>query len=115
MMKISPAEAAIEAAELAVETHEMPQLVRLIARRLPADREAVREALCEVRRKGWLQNPLDRFILAKLEAINEALLLDLRPPSIFSAARLKVPDDIQSACCRRNCRRIPRPRTSHAC
>ena len=35
------------AAELAVETYEMPQLVRLLARRLPADREVVREALCE--------------------------------------------------------------------
>src|SRR5882672_919648 len=60
MMKISPAEAAIEAAELAVETHEMPQLVRLIARRLPADREAVREALCEVRRKGWMSRLIDQ-------------------------------------------------------
>jgi hypothetical protein len=38
-MKISSAEAAIEAAEFAVEIHEMPRLVRLIARRLPADPE----------------------------------------------------------------------------
>jgi ATP-dependent RNA helicase SUPV3L1/SUV3 len=60
MMKISPAEAAIEAAAFVVETHEMPQLVRLIARRLPADYEAVCEALCEVRRKGWISRLIDQ-------------------------------------------------------
>jgi ATP-dependent RNA helicase SUPV3L1/SUV3 len=55
----SPAEAAIEAAELAVETHELPRLIRLVARRLPADSAAVAEALCEVRRKGWVGRMVD--------------------------------------------------------
>ncbi|MCQ4162032.1 RNA helicase [Roseomonas sp. GC11] len=48
-----PAEAAILASGLRVEPREMPQLTRLVARRLPADRAAVAEALCQVRRKGW--------------------------------------------------------------
>jgi ATP-dependent RNA helicase SUPV3L1/SUV3 len=34
--------------------------VRLIARRSPADHEAVREALCEVRRKRWISRLIDR-------------------------------------------------------
>jgi ATP-dependent RNA helicase SUPV3L1/SUV3 len=49
----SPAEAAIHATGLDVATHEMPQLIRLVARRLPANRDAVRKALCDVRRKKW--------------------------------------------------------------
>ncbi|ONG49977.1 RNA helicase [Pseudoroseomonas deserti] len=48
-----PAEAAILASGLRVEPREMPQLTRLVARRLPADRDAVAEALCQVRRKAW--------------------------------------------------------------
>src|SRR5690348_8923680 len=51
--QFSPAEAAIEAAGAEVATHEMSQLIRLVARRLPADRDAVRHALCDVRRKTW--------------------------------------------------------------
>ncbi|MDQ1081356.1 helicase-related protein [Pseudoroseomonas cervicalis] len=48
-----PAEAAILASGLRVEPREMPQLTRLVARRLPADRDAVADALCQVRRKAW--------------------------------------------------------------
>ncbi|NPD65726.1 RNA helicase [Lichenicola cladoniae] len=59
MTIFSPAEAAIEAAGLAVETQEMPRLVRLVARRLPADPEAVSAALCEVRAKGWASRLVD--------------------------------------------------------
>ncbi|MGY4803956.1 hypothetical protein, partial [Teichococcus aerofrigidensis] len=50
---VHPAEAAIQASGLRVEKREMPQLIRRVARRLPADAAAVREALAEVRRKGW--------------------------------------------------------------
>ncbi|MFT8244167.1 helicase-related protein [Roseomonas sp. BN140053] len=50
----SPAEAAIAAAGLRVETREMPQLERLVARRMPADRDAVAAALTELRRRGWI-------------------------------------------------------------
>jgi ATP-dependent RNA helicase SUPV3L1/SUV3 len=49
----NPAEAAIEASGLRVESREMPQLTRLVIRRMPADAAVVREALCEVRRRGW--------------------------------------------------------------
>ncbi len=49
----SPAEAAILAAGLAVETREMPMLARLVERRMPADAGAVAQALCEVRRGAW--------------------------------------------------------------
>jgi ATP-dependent RNA helicase SUPV3L1/SUV3 len=59
MINFSPAEAAIEAANLSVETHEMARLERLVARRLPADRDAVRDALCELRRKGWVSRLYD--------------------------------------------------------
>ncbi|WP_419730617.1 helicase-related protein [Lichenicola sp.] len=58
-MTSSPAEAAIEAAGLVVEPSEMPRLLRLVARRLPADADAVRDALCEVRRKGWVGRLVD--------------------------------------------------------
>ncbi|HEY8609864.1 MAG TPA: RNA helicase, partial [Roseomonas sp.] len=47
------AEAAIEAARLRIEPVERKALLRLIERRLPADAEGVRQALCEVRRRGW--------------------------------------------------------------
>ncbi|MBI0435280.1 helicase-related protein [Roseomonas sp. KE0001] len=50
---VHPAEAAIQASGLRVEKREMPQLIRRVARRLPADAAAVREALAEVRRKSW--------------------------------------------------------------
>lgn len=50
----NPAEAAILAAGLRVEQREMPQLIRLVARRLPADAAVVRDLLCQVRRKGWI-------------------------------------------------------------
>jgi len=60
---ISPAEQAIEAAmaasALAVHNREMPRLLRLVARRLPADTETVRAALCEIRRKGWASRLVD--------------------------------------------------------
>jgi ATP-dependent RNA helicase SUPV3L1/SUV3 len=55
----NPAEAAIEAAGLRVESREMPQLMRLVARRMPADRDAVADALCQVRRKAWTGRLLD--------------------------------------------------------
>ncbi|WP_237182910.1 helicase-related protein [Roseomonas marmotae] len=55
----NPAEAAIAAAGLRVEQREMPQLTRLVARRMPADRDAVAEALCQVRRKAWAGRLLD--------------------------------------------------------
>ncbi len=55
----SPAEAAIAAAGLRVESREMPQLVRLVSRRMPADAEAVADALCQVRRKAWTGRLLD--------------------------------------------------------
>ncbi len=58
-MMPSPAEAAIEAAAVAVALDEMPRLLRLVARRLPADPDAVRAALCEVRRKGWTARLVD--------------------------------------------------------
>ncbi|HWX49584.1 MAG TPA: helicase-related protein [Roseomonas sp.] len=54
-----PAEAAILAAGLRVEPREMPQLIRRVARRLPADAAAVREALVEVRRKYWAKAAMD--------------------------------------------------------
>nr|WP_235907572.1 helicase-related protein [Siccirubricoccus phaeus] len=50
----SPAEAAILAAGFAVESREMPALIRRVARRMPADAEAVRAALLEVRRRAWI-------------------------------------------------------------
>jgi ATP-dependent RNA helicase SUPV3L1/SUV3 len=55
----NPAEAAIAAAGLRVEQREMPQLVRLVSRRMPANRDAVAEALCQVRRKAWTGRLLD--------------------------------------------------------
>ncbi|WP_237180970.1 helicase-related protein [Roseomonas haemaphysalidis] len=55
----SPAEAAILASGLTVESREMPQLIRLVARRMPADREAVAAALCDVRRKAWTGKLMD--------------------------------------------------------
>ncbi len=58
-MMPSPAEAAIEAAAVAVALDELPRLLRLVARRLPADPDAVRAALCEVRRKGWTARLVD--------------------------------------------------------
>ena len=57
---LSPAECAVEAAGLAVQSRELPRLLRLVARRLPAGPETVREALCEVRRKGWASRIIDR-------------------------------------------------------
>ncbi|WP_428378125.1 helicase-related protein [Lichenicoccus sp.] len=66
----SPAELAIEASGFAVQSRELPRLIRLVARRLPpgsalsgehhASRETVRAALCEVRRKGWASRLIDR-------------------------------------------------------
>jgi ATP-dependent RNA helicase SUPV3L1/SUV3 len=50
----SPAEAAILASGLAVSPREMPALIRRVERRLPADAEAVRAALVETRRRGWI-------------------------------------------------------------
>jgi ATP-dependent RNA helicase SUPV3L1/SUV3 len=55
----NPAEAAILAAGLRVEQREMPQLVRLVSRRMPANRDAVAEALCQVRRKPWTSRLMD--------------------------------------------------------
>ncbi len=55
----SPAELAVAQAALAIDSREMPRLLRLVARRLPADERAVREALCEVRRKGWASRLID--------------------------------------------------------
>ena len=49
----SAAEAAVEAAGVAVAARERAKLLRLVERRLPADAAAVRAALCEVRRRGW--------------------------------------------------------------
>ena len=37
MTSISPAEEAVEAAGFAVDSRELPRLLRLVARRLPAD------------------------------------------------------------------------------
>jgi ATP-dependent RNA helicase SUPV3L1/SUV3 len=51
---VSPAEAAILASGLEVEAREMPALIRRVERRMPADAAAVRAALCEVRRRGWI-------------------------------------------------------------
>ncbi|WP_338045131.1 helicase-related protein [Paracraurococcus ruber] len=51
---VSPAEAAILASGLAVEAKEMPALIRRVERRMPADAAAVRAALIEVRRRGWI-------------------------------------------------------------
>ena len=50
----------MEAAGLAVQSRELPRLLRLVARRLPAGPQTVREALCEVRRKGWASRLVDR-------------------------------------------------------
>jgi ATP-dependent RNA helicase SUPV3L1/SUV3 len=49
----SAAEAAVEAAGLAVAPRERPKLLRLAERRMPAGAAAVRAALCEVRRRSW--------------------------------------------------------------
>ncbi|WP_370454996.1 helicase-related protein [Roseicella aquatilis] len=51
---VSPAEAAILAAGLEVESREMPALIRRVERRMPADAEAVRAALRELRRRAWI-------------------------------------------------------------
>lgn len=56
---LSPAELAVEAAGLAVQNRELPRLLRLVARRLPADGQTVRAALCEVRRKAWASRLVD--------------------------------------------------------
>ena len=66
----SPAEIAIDEAGFAVQSRELPRLIRLVARRLPpgsplagehhSSRETVRAALCEVRRKGWASRLIDR-------------------------------------------------------
>ena len=45
---------------MAVQSRELPRLLRLVARRLPAGPQTVREALCEVRRKGWASRIIDR-------------------------------------------------------
>ena len=50
----SPAEAAILAAGIPVEQREMPALIRRVERRMPADAAAVRAALIELRRRGWV-------------------------------------------------------------
>jgi len=49
----SPAEAAILAAGFDVQPREMPALVRLVERRMPADAGVIRQELCEVRRRAW--------------------------------------------------------------
>jgi ATP-dependent RNA helicase SUPV3L1/SUV3 len=54
-----PAEAAIAATGLRVEAREMPQLVRLVSRRMPADHDVVADALCQVRRKAWTGRLMD--------------------------------------------------------
>jgi ATP-dependent RNA helicase SUPV3L1/SUV3 len=54
MRAISPAEAAILAAGFAIESREMPALIRRVERRMPADADAVRAALVEVRRRAWI-------------------------------------------------------------
>ena len=66
----SPAEIAIEASGLEVQSRELPRLIRLVARRLPpqgalsgehhSSLETVRAALCEVRRKAWAARLIDR-------------------------------------------------------
>ncbi|MFC0410818.1 helicase-related protein [Roseomonas elaeocarpi] len=74
----SPAEAAVLAAGFAVTSREMPQLLRLVRRRMPADRDAVAEALSEVRRRGWAARLLDaanrtgRFWITAADARNAA-------------------------------------------
>lgn len=89
----NPAEAAISAAGLRVEQREMPQLVRLVARRLPADPEAVREALCQVRRKGWasammaMANRAGEVWARRAEAEAAAATIDEPEPS---EARLRA-------------------------
>ncbi len=55
----SPAELAVEASGLAIQNRELPRLLRLVARRLPADAQTVRAALCEVRRKAWASRIVD--------------------------------------------------------
>ncbi len=55
----SPAELAVAQAALSIHSREMPRLLRLVARRLPADDQSVRAALCEVRRKGWASRVID--------------------------------------------------------
>ncbi|MCQ8239824.1 helicase-related protein [Rhizosaccharibacter radicis] len=59
-MSISPAEQAIDASGLDVDSAELPRLLRLVSRRLPADRDTVAAALCEVRRKNWTGRLIDR-------------------------------------------------------
>ena len=66
----SPAELAIEASGLEIQSRELPRLIRLVARRLPPGQalsgehhsslETVRAALCEVRRKSWASRLVDR-------------------------------------------------------
>nr|WP_309139713.1 helicase-related protein [Siccirubricoccus sp. G192] len=46
-------EAAIETGAFTVTPREMPMLIRLVERRMPADADSIGQALCEVRRRGW--------------------------------------------------------------
>ena len=81
----SPAEAAIAAAGVSPTRREMPQLLRLVAHRLPADAEAVRAALCQVRRKAWAKTMMQ-------EAQHAGLPWVLRSDASQAADALADPD-----------------------
>lgn len=72
------AEEAIGASGLGVGPSEMPALLRLLGRYPMLDAEAVREALCEVRRRGWAARIL--------EAAKEAGRLWIGPADARAAA-----------------------------
>ncbi|KAA2211826.1 DEAD/DEAH box helicase [Teichococcus oryzae] len=55
----NPAEAAILASGLRVEAREMPQLIRRVLRRLPADADTIRAELVAVRRKFWAKAAME--------------------------------------------------------
>lgn len=94
MELISPAEAAVEAAGFAVSRQELPRLLRLVARRLPADpglaglgldRGAVAAALCEVRRKAWVARLVDAAQRAGQEWVQ-------RSDALMAAAAITDPE-----------------------
>jgi len=93
---VSPAEAAILAAGLAVDPREMPNLIRRVARLMPADPAAVRGALCEVRRRGWtarladLTNRAGRVWVRRADAeAAAATIADPEPPDAALLAALE--------------------------
>ena len=98
---LSPAEQAVDAADVAVRSRELPRLLRLVARRLPADPQMVRAALCEIRSKGWASRLIDlaqragRTWIQRADA--EAAALGIADPEPDDAALLAVLEPVVAA------------------